>query len=100
LDVAGEAGLAAALRAMLDLHTNPQVHAVTVDGPDQVARLPHSVEMAAYRVLPEALANAVRHAAAARPTLEIVDEDLALTVALSDNGRGFDPAAVAKAQAS
>jgi signal transduction histidine kinase len=91
-----EVGLVPALRAMIDLHTDPQVHVVTVDAPDAVARLPHSVELAAYRVLQEALGNVLRHAGATRLTLEIVDEDLELIIALSDNGCGFDPAAVAR----
>jgi signal transduction histidine kinase len=57
--------------------------------------LPLEVEQALYRVLQEALSNVSRHAEAEAVTitLRMTPERLYLTVA--DNGRGFEPAAVA-----
>jgi signal transduction histidine kinase len=57
--------------------------------------LPLDLEQALYRVLQEALSNVSRHAEAdaVTITLRVAPERLALTVA--DNGRGFEPNAVA-----
>ncbi len=53
-------------------------------------RLPEAVRLAAYRVVEEALGNAVRHAGASQVevSLGIRDERLAITV--RDDGHGFD----------
>nr|WP_275585712.1 ATP-binding protein [Geodermatophilus sabuli] len=66
---------------------------VTVVAPD-LPPLRAAVEVAAYRIATEAVANAVRHAAAAecRVTLAVAGDDLVVEVA--DDGRGIDPAAV------
>ena len=56
-------------------------------------RLPAPVESAAYFVLAEALANAIKHAAATRITLSVTDLGARLSLRLSDDGRGgADPA--------
>ena len=53
-------------------------------------RLPPPVETALYRVVQEALTNAVRHSKASHINIEI-DEDLdALRCVISDDGVGFD----------
>ena len=41
----------------------------------------------------ESLTNAVRHAAASRVRIEVTERDGFLEVAVSDDGKGFDPAA-------
>lgn len=46
------------------------------------------VEAAAYFVIAEALANAAKHARAARAEVRVVEEDGRLRVAVSDDGRG------------
>ena len=43
----------------------------------------------------EALSNVARHSGATRAWIDVVGDDRGLTVAVRDNGRGFDPAAVA-----
>lgn len=50
--------------------------------------LPAPVELAAYRIVQEALTNAVRHAAATSATVEIRCSDEALVVQIDDDGRG------------
>lgn len=58
-----------------------------VRGPADLPPLPAAVEVAAYRIASEAMANAVRHAHASRCNVDIaVDGSLHLTV--SDDGRG------------
>jgi signal transduction histidine kinase len=46
-----------------------------------------------YRVVQEALQNVVRHSGASHATVTLVGEDGALTLTVSDDGAGFDPAA-------
>ena len=59
-----------------------------VDTPDTLPPLPAAVEVAAYRIIQEAVANCARHAAAesCRITLRI---NGGLSVDVSDNGRGL-----------
>jgi signal transduction histidine kinase len=56
--------------------------------------LPAAVEVAAYRIVTESVANAVRHGSPTSCTVRIAagDGDLVLTVA--DNGSGIAPDAV------
>ena len=62
-----------------------------VAGPDPMPALPAAVEVAAFRIASEAMANVARHAGAPRCRIEVgVDDRLELTVA--DNGRGTDAA--------
>lgn len=55
-----------------------------------VGRLPSPVETALYRVVQEALTNAVRHARAKRVGLEVRAEGLVIRAMVQDDGRGFD----------
>jgi signal transduction histidine kinase len=76
------------------------LRALAAGAPQQVevdvacGRLPPDVELAAWFVCSEALANAIKHAAAARVTIraELADGWLGLTVA-DDGPGGADPAA-------
>ena len=51
------------------------------------------VETALYRIIQEALTNAVKHAGATRVAVEAHDADGTLRLSVTDDGRGFDPAA-------
>ena len=53
-----------------------------------VGRLPEQVEVAAYYVVSEALANAAKHAHASAVHVEVVQVDGVLRVAVSDDGAG------------
>ncbi|HEX8910940.1 MAG TPA: sensor histidine kinase [Humisphaera sp.] len=57
-------------------------------------RLPGAVETAVFRVVQEALANVVRHAGATAADVHVGRADGAVTVRVTDDGRGFDPAAL------
>ena len=54
-------------------------------------RFPPEVEIAAYRVVQEALTNVARHADVDRATISLLC-DGTLLVVIRDEGRGFDPA--------
>jgi signal transduction histidine kinase len=55
-------------------------------------RLPPELESTIYRVVQESLTNAAKHAEASRITIRITADAGAVTVAVSDDGKGFDPA--------
>ena len=70
---------------------------VTADVGDDLDTLPAGVQLAAYRIVQEALTNALRHAGAARATVsvDVVDDELRIEVA--DDGRGSSASAGAPA---
>jgi signal transduction histidine kinase len=49
------------------------------------------VETAIYRIVQEAVTNAVRHSAAGRVVIDVESLDGLVRVRVSDDGRGFDP---------
>jgi two-component system sensor histidine kinase UhpB len=66
--------------------------ACELDGFD--ARPPPAVESACYRIVQEALNNAVRHAGASLVTIQVESDGASTKLIVSDDGRGFDvPAA-------
>lgn len=64
--------------------------AVTVKRLGTQGELPAAVDLAAYRIVQEAITNVVRHAHAGRATITL-DHDTELTVTIEDDGRGVDP---------
>ncbi len=59
----------------------------------EVRPLPSGVELAAYRIIQEALTNTMKHAGPARAEVRVTYDDDALTLVVADDGRGvgFDP---------
>ena len=92
-----EVGLGPALQALVDAHVDRQAFVVTIDVPEGLPRLPPSIELAAYRVVQEALANVLRHAGASRVSLAARRDGDELAIWIIDDGRGFDPVAAAGA---
>jgi two-component system NarL family sensor kinase len=79
-------GLEAAVRQQAE-RVRSEVE-VTVAAED-LAGLPAAVEVAAYRIVSEALTNVVRHAAARRADVRLEAGTSALTVTVVDDGRGI-----------
>lgn len=67
----------------------------TVEAPDQLPRLPAALEVALYRIAAEALHNIVRHSGADHCTIHLDLTETAITLAVSDDGRGLPPAYLA-----
>jgi PAS domain S-box-containing protein len=56
------------------------------------ARFPAPVESACFRLVQEAVTNALRHSGAREVTVHVEEAADALLVSVRDDGRGFDPA--------
>jgi len=83
-----EWGLVAALREQVAQYQLNNVQ-VTVDAPELSSALPAAIEVAAYRIALEALANVIRHANASTCTICLSISDDALAVDVRDDGRGL-----------
>ena len=86
-----ELGLVAAVRRYADQLNSlgpPRVE-VTLHGPER--RFDPALEIAAFRVIQEAVHNARRHARASRITVHLESGSGFLHVTVRDDGRGFDP---------
>ena len=93
-------GLAPAIAGAARQVTEP---AVTVEvanraGYGAAQRPPAEVELAAFRIVQEALANAVRHAAATQIRISGEVSPDAIDLLVADDGRGIDDAAIEAAQ--
>ncbi|HEX6384272.1 MAG TPA: sensor histidine kinase, partial [Anaerolineae bacterium] len=86
-------GLVGALQQRLDAvekRAGVQARLVVEDTLD----LPAAVEEALYRIVQEALNNALKHAAATQVTVKLRAGGNRVEVEVMDNGRGFDPRTV------
>jgi signal transduction histidine kinase len=81
-------GLVGALRAHLARVESANLQ-VTLAAPDQLPALPAAVEVAAYRIAQEAVANVARHAHARCCTVRLALEGTALVVEVTDDGAGI-----------
>jgi PAS domain S-box-containing protein len=89
-------GLEAALRSHLERRSVRAELELDTDIRLPQRRLDPAVETACFRIVQEAMTNAVRHAGASRLAVTLRVEDGALVLAVRDNGHGFDPAAAAR----
>jgi len=88
-----ELGLVGAVRAFVarlgnEAQTGHAALQVTVEAPDQIPRLSAAVEVAAYRIVQEAVTNVMRHAQAHSCRVSLSVEE-ALQIEVRDDGKGF-----------
>lgn len=86
-------GLAGALRQAADRFRDGGL-AVRVDAEGDLAGLPAATEVAAYRIVCEALTNVARHAGAANCHVRVAVAGSTLEVEVTDDGRGVRPGAL------
>ena len=86
--ILADQGLAAALRSQARKAPMP----VEVE-PDGVGRYPEETEAAVYFSCLEALQNVAKYAGAGHATVRLAQANGLLTFEVTDDGRGFDPAA-------
>jgi signal transduction histidine kinase len=63
---------------------------IEVGGDADLGPLPVDVPITAFRVVQEAVTNAVRHAGAGRVAVHVHRNEAGLDVSVEDDGRGFD----------
>lgn len=83
-------GLSAALRSFLNGFGRRTGTTVGFREDGTLGRLPPEVERAAYRIVQEAMTNIARHASATRVEIRLTEADGFLSVAVEDDGVGFD----------
>ena len=89
-----EEGLVSALRRQATAISAREEVQIAVTGPDERLPLSPAAEEHCYRLVLEAWHNTVKHAGATTITTTIASEGAAVTMRVTDDGRGFDPAAV------
>jgi signal transduction histidine kinase len=87
-------GLLPAIESLADRASERNAVAVDVIAEGGMRRLSPDVELAAFRIVAECLANIEHHAAASLVTIDIEFASDVLTVTVSDDGVGFDPTAL------
>jgi signal transduction histidine kinase len=91
-----EEGLVAAVTKQGSALSAREGLVIKVDGPDERLPLGSEVEEQLYRLSQEALANVVKHARASSATVRITARDDTVSIEVSDDGHGFDPAVVGR----
>ncbi len=85
-------GLEGSLRSLADGMASTET-TVRAEFPTPIPRLDEDIELAVYRIAQEALANAVRHAAARTIVVTLAVDSRHLRLVVRDDGCGFDLAA-------
>ncbi|MGI4873660.1 MAG: ATP-binding protein [Janthinobacterium lividum] len=90
-------GLARAVREFLDQVRRPSRLRIRLEilGLDDYDRLDAPVEGALYRITQELVQNILKHAHAHEMNIQLIRHEYELTLLVADDGRGFDPAALA-----
>jgi signal transduction histidine kinase len=84
-------GLTLAIRQEAESVTARANLALDLRVPDHLDNLPPGMEQCIYRIAQETLANVAHHARARHVTVSLVQTRDRLTLAVSDDGVGFDP---------
>ncbi len=89
--VLDDLGLVPALRWFITQRVQPQGLAVEFEAEGLQERLPEELETALFRIMQEAITNAVKHAQAKRLTISLVREPGQIRGLVRDDGVGFHP---------
>ncbi|MEL0627577.1 histidine kinase [Salinibacterium amurskyense] len=83
-------GITSALTRLAERYSRETQLTVTVDA-DHLPAIARETEVVVLRCAQEALANVRKHANATRATITVTVGDAGLTIAVTDDGTGFDP---------
>lgn len=97
-DSLAEEGLGPALARLVETFRGRTGMALSYSG-TAAGRLAPNAEMAAFRIVQEALGNAAKHAQANEAAVTLAVRDGVVRITMRDNGVGFDPAARVAASA-
>jgi two-component system, NarL family, sensor kinase len=92
LDSLGLAGALNEYAMVLSSRADGEPLQVVLDAPERIAELPAAVEVAAYRIVTEALTNVTRHSNGTSATVRLRTADSALLVSVHDDGVNVDGA--------
>ena len=82
-------GLVPALRALVRTFAEQSHLDITFDAPESLPPISNDASLALFRALQESLSNVARHSGATSASVHLAQKDDALTMIVSDNGRGF-----------
>ncbi|MGZ8189714.1 MAG: ATP-binding protein [Methylococcaceae bacterium] len=90
-----ELGLKATLEDLVNhwASRHPEL-TLTLDCPDAVDELDHTITIQLFRVVQECITNCVRHAEASSATIRLAINNNQLTLQVMDNGQGCGPATI------
>jgi signal transduction histidine kinase len=91
-------GLACALTDLAERLSTPALPVGTTL-PGLLPAVPAAVELAAYRITAEAVANAIRHSAGTRVLVSLSSSDDMLVLTVSDNGTGINGPGISRSGA-
>jgi len=84
-----EAGLGSALRVFVDGFTQRSNIAVTLELPNDVARLTNEIELTIFRIVQESLTNIHRHSDSRTASIRLYFQDEQLQLEIKDAGKGI-----------
>jgi PAS domain S-box-containing protein len=91
-------GLASASRALCEDLRMQQHATIEFSCSDSLPKLPEDVSLSLYRVLQEALQNAMKHSGGSKIHVELNGNANEVWLSVSDEGKGFDPRRADKQQ--
>ncbi len=83
-------GLIAAVRAHIERERSITATDIQLDVDADLGRLPPEVELTCFRIIQEALSNAVKHSGAKLLRVRLRRVERALEITIEDDGKGFD----------
>ena len=91
-----QAGLVPALEQLLDTLAERTGISIELDASPEISPESPEVRITLFRVVQEAVSNALRHAGAARIIVSLRQQDGGISLRVEDDGSGFDPRSVSE----
>ena len=89
-----QAGLVPALEQLLDTLADRSGVSIELDASPEISPESPEVRIALFRIVQEAVSNALRHSGAGRILVSLREQDSGISLRIEDDGVGFDPGSV------